>query len=91
MDTNVELPSGSPAVAGDYPDRRGSAAPVLVIPPADVPMSTGSVDTADKKRQKKEAVTLQEVDLSSLAFDFKANIVNAWDLLTLFDLAHPHV
>jgi len=46
-------------------------------------MSTESAGDADKKRQKKDEVTLQSIDLSALPDGFKRSIVSAEDGLVL--------
>ena len=84
------LPGTSPD-ASQYPDRRGSAAAVLAVPQADVPMSATAAEGSEArtakdtagKRQKKETVDLKDVDLEGLPDGFKDLITVAVDGLTL--------
>ena len=81
----VEPPTGMPAAADHYPDLRGSAATVLAVPQADVPMSATAAEGSEArtakdtagKRQKKEEATLDTVDLDVLPEGFRDGITVA--------------
>ena len=91
--TNVVGPQpGTSVGTGHYPDLRGSAASVLAVPPADVPMSATAAavcpeartaEDAAGKRQKKEETNLDSLDLEVLPDGFRAGITVADGALEL--------
>jgi hypothetical protein len=83
MDANLEQQPVVVAGSIDHPIRRGSAANVFVAPPVDVSMAMTQADQpgpiagpAEEKRQKKDEVTLENLDLSHLLDGFIATITS---------------
>ena len=81
MTSIVEPATGTPVATAEYPNLRGSAASVLAVPQADVPMSATAAaepkaDAAGAvgERQKKEESTLDTVDLDPLPDGFKDRV-----------------